>query len=171
MLQAAIETVNISLFKYNFIFNKHYWLFFLSVFFGFNIDFAIAQKNIANITIDRNKIEHSQAIQGISGGAIAAVDITQTTNTSTGYCDGFVRQQPNHILKLNAFFDYLRLEVESSADTTVLVKGAGGIWCNDDAGSANPMIEGQWQPGIYQIWVGSYQPDSSDSYQIKITGK
>ena len=64
----------------------------------------------------------------------------------------------------------MRLEVESTSDTTILVQGAGGTWCNDDAGSANPVIEGQWQPGIYQIWVGSYQANKNNDYQIKITG-
>ena len=130
---------------------------------------ATAQDN--NIAIDRNTISQPMAISGISGGAIAALDITKTKNTATGYCDGFASQKPNHILKIDTFFDYLRLEVESSADTTILVKGAGGVWCNDDAGSANPVIEGQWQPGVYQIWVGSYQADASDRYKIKITGK
>jgi hypothetical protein len=46
-----------------------------------------------------------------------------------------------------------------------------GVWCNDDAGSANPIIEGQWQPGVYQVWVGSYQANSHNKYKIKIKGK
>ena len=100
-----------------------------------------------------------------------ALEVSQTKNTPTGYCDGYVDSQPNHVLQIESFFDSLRLEVNSSADTTVLVKGNSGVWCNDDAGSANPVIEGQWQQGKYQVWVGSYQPNASNNYQIQLTGR
>ena len=108
---------------------------------------------------------------GTSGGTVPLQEIAQTENTSTGYCNGYADSQPNHVLELMSFFEFLRLKVESSADTTVLVRGSGGVWCNDDAGTANPVIEGQWEPGVYRVWVGSYQADSDQSYQIKITGK
>ena len=166
MFKAAIKTVNLSLYKYSFIFYKNYWILLLGVILGFNTNPVDAQNNIS---INKNNINQPLTIRGTSGGTVKALNIARTDNTPTGYCDGFVNPQPNHILKLDTFFNNLRLEVESSADTTVLVKGVNGIWCNDDAGSANPMIEGQWQPGTYKVWVGSYQPDSQNSYQIKIT--
>ncbi|MCC0178308.1 hypothetical protein I4641_15105 [Waterburya agarophytonicola K14] len=160
--------------KYDLICKKTYWLLLLGIIINFNININInpsyAQTN-SNIAIDKNIINKPLIVQGISGGAITALEITQTKNTGTGYCDGFASQQPNHILKIDTFFDYLRLEVDSSADTTILVRGAGGVWCNDDAGSANPVIEGQWQPGVYQVWVGSYRANSNNNYKIKITGR
>ena len=171
MLQAVVGIANLSLLKYNLIFKKTYWLLLLGSILNFNIDLAQAQNSNSNITINKNTIAEPLFIQGTSGGTITALEITQTKNTPTGYCDGFTSQQPNHILTIDTFFDYLRLEVESSADTTVVVRGAGGVWCNDDASSANPVIEGQWQPGVYQVWVGSYQADTNDRYKIKITGK
>jgi hypothetical protein len=51
-----------------------------------------------------------------------------------------------------------------------MIKGPGGIWCNDDTNDTNPVIEGQWQPGSYKIWIGSYQVDVFNDYLIKITG-
>ncbi|MDJ0591598.1 MAG: hypothetical protein QNJ72_16640 [Pleurocapsa sp. MO_226.B13] len=171
MLQAAITTVDFSLFKYDLIFPQAHWALLLGIILNFNTSLVRAQDNSNSIKIGRDAISEPVTIQGVSGGAIAAQEITQTENTPTGYCDGFASRQPNHILKLDTFFDYLRLEVESSADTTILVRGAGGVWCNDDVDSANPVIEGQWQPGVYQIWVGSYQENSNNDYQIKITGK
>jgi len=158
-----------SLCKYNLFYKKMSWLLLLGIIGNHDLSSAWAQSN--NIAINQNTISQPLTIQGTSGGAIAALEISQTKNTATGYCDGFARSQPNHILKIDTFFNYLRLEVESSADTTILVKGVGGVWCNDDAGSTNPVIEGQWRPGVYQIWVGSYQADSSNKYKIKITGK
>ncbi|MBE9046236.1 hypothetical protein IQ255_17790 [Pleurocapsales cyanobacterium LEGE 10410] len=136
-----------------------------------NGDQVLSQAHPNKITINQNTVAQPLTIKGTSGGAIAAQEIAQAENTATGYCDGYVRRQPNHFLELESFVEFLRLEVESQADTTILVKGPGGVWCNDDAGTVNPMIEGQWQPGIYQVWVGSYQADSNDNYQIKITGR
>lgn len=169
MLKAAIRTVYCSALKCNLILNKFYWLLLLGLVANFHGKTASAQGE--SIAINENNIKQSITLRGVSGGKIAALDITQTKNTATGYCDGFASEQPNHILSLSTFFDYLRLEVQSSADTTILVKGVGGVWCNDDAESANPVIEGQWQQGDYQVWVGSYKANTSDSYQIKITGR
>jgi len=124
-----------------------------------------------SITINQGPMAQPVTIKGISGGAIMAKEISQTENTATGYCDGYVSSQPNHVIKLESFWEFLRLEIISQADTTILVKGVGGVWCNDDAGTPNPLIEGQWQPGLYEIWVGSYQANSENDYQIKITGR
>ncbi len=137
----------------------------------FNSFASSTQAQTNNIFVNSSLANNPLVVKGNSGGSVIAKEISQTENTATGYCDGYVRSQPNHVIKLESFFDSLRLEVESSADTTILVKGPGGVWCNDDAGSANPIIEGQWQPGIYQVWIGSYQANSNNKYRIRITGK
>jgi hypothetical protein len=123
------------------------------------------------VTIKHHALAEPLTIAGTSGGNVKVQKIARTENTATGYCDGYVNTRPNHLLKLESFFEFLRLEIQSSADTTILVEGTNGVWCNDDAGSANPMIEGQWQTGLYKVWVGSYQPNTSHSYQIKIFGR
>ena len=129
---------------------------------------ASAQNTFA---INRQTIAQPLTIVGTNNGRIKLVEIAGTENTATGYCNGYVDTQPNHLLKLESFFESLRLEVQSPVDTTLMVQGSSGIWCNDDSGSANPMIEGQWQEGLYKVWVGSYQPNTNNSYQIQITGK
>jgi hypothetical protein len=123
------------------------------------------------VTINHQTVVKPLTIKGTSGGNVKVQKITRTENTATGYCDGYVNTRPNHLLKLESFFEFLRLEIQSSADTTILVEGTSGVWCNDDAGSANPMIEGQWQEGLYKVWVGSYQPNTRNDYQIKISGR
>lgn len=169
MGQAIINLLLLLEFKFNLISPKiPYFLLGLAMSLTCYPSFAQAS-NI--ITINQSNIAKPLTIQGTSGGAIAAQEISQTKMTATGYCDGYVSPQPNHLLKLESFWEFLRLEVASQADTTILVKGVGGVWCNDDAGTTNPVIEGQWQPGLYQVWVGSYQANSTNDYQIKITGK
>ena len=109
-------------------------------------------------------------VRGISGGKLEATDVVETEGTTTGFCNGFVNNRPNHVLVLKDFFEFLKIEVDSPTDTTIVVEGPGGVWCNDDSDNANPAIEGQWQPGRYKIWIGSYQEDIDYGYQIKITG-
>ena len=168
MLQIVTRTIYFLPCKYILGFQKISLLMLLGLMTGSNIRPTFAQDN-SNIIINKNAVSQTIAVSGTSGGTIEVLEITKTKNTPTGYCHGFVNSQPNHFLKIDTFFENLRLEIESLADTTVLVKGDRGIWCNDDAGTANPVIEGQWQPGIYQVWVGSYQSDSKYSYQLKIT--
>ncbi len=151
------------------VFIRLYWLLFVGSIIGCNTS-VLAQNRVEEITIDRKFISSPMTLEGISGGNSLAADVVRTENTATGYCDGFVHRQPNHIFRLNSFFDFLKVEVESAADTTIVIKGPGGVWCNDDAENANPIIEGQWQPGIYEVWIGSYQENVNNNYRIKITG-
>ena len=165
MTQAIFKLQNSS-FRLNLIFFKTYiWLaIFVSLIYH-----PVSAQSV--VSIDRDITNKPIILTGSTGGDLKTVEVSQTEKTATGYCGGYVTTQPNHLLELESFFDLLRLELESAADTTVLIKGDNGIWCNDDSGSANPMIEGQWQQGSYKVWVGSYQPNANDNYQIKITAQ
>ncbi len=144
---------------------------FIEVILNFlSANFAFAQDIVKNITIDQGVTRTPLLVDGVSGGSLAALEVSRTEQTSTGYCDGFVNRQPNHTLTLKKFFDFLKIEVDSLVDTTIVVQGPGGIWCNDDTNNTNPAIEGQWQPGVYKIWIGSYQENATDNYRIRISG-
>jgi hypothetical protein len=110
-----------------------------------------------------------RTLRGISGGSVPARTIAQRAETTTGPCVGFVDSSPDHTLTLNSFFDFLSIEVQSSEDTTLVVKGPGGTWCNDDISGKNPGIAGQWQAGNYAVWVGSYQKDQYFPYVLRVT--
>ncbi|ELS03074.1 hypothetical protein Xen7305DRAFT_00027930 [Xenococcus sp. PCC 7305] len=130
---------------------------------------TLAQDIVKKITLDGQISPNPMLIDGTSGGQIEAIEVVNIKETSTGPCNGLVEQQPNHILILNTFFEFLKIEVESSIDTTILVQGPGGIWCNDDYNNINPALEGQWQQGKYKLWVGSYE-STPNNYRIRITG-
>ncbi|MEM6612615.1 MAG: hypothetical protein AAF652_10245 [Cyanobacteria bacterium P01_C01_bin.72] len=123
------------------------------------------------IKIGQSPLAQPLTATGTSRGKIKTAEIAQTRKTATGYCDGYVDSQPNHLLQIESFLEFMRLEVASPIDTTLLIKGSGGVWCNDDYSSANPMIEGQWQEGAYKVWVGSYQVNTNNNYQIRITDR
>ena len=109
-------------------------------------------------------------VRGMSGGSIAGSQIAETETTPTGPCKGFMDKDPDHTLKLLSKFEYLKLVVNSPADTTMIIKGPGGTWCNDDFDDKNPGVVGEWLPGTYQIWIGSYKENDSLPYTLKIMG-
>jgi hypothetical protein len=124
-----------------------------------------------NITLSPKFSPNPLLIRGLSGGPTLAKDIAGRQETQTGTCPGYVDQQPDHTLILTTFFDYLKLQVQSSEDTVLVIRGPGGSWCSDDSKDINPSIEGQWFKGKYDIWVGSYKPNTYHPYVISITDK
>jgi len=109
-------------------------------------------------------------LQGVSGGSLPARAVAGRRDTPTGACLGFVERAPDQVLTLTDFFDYLSLRVTSLQDTTLVVRGPGGSWCNDDyAGSKSPGIAGQWLAGTYEIWIGSYQDGDYHPYRLQLS--
>ncbi|WP_315789799.1 hypothetical protein [Fischerella sp. JS2] len=108
-------------------------------------------------------------VRGMSGGSLPGNQVVGKSETSTGACTGFVDQKPDHHLELGKKFDYLKLQVDSPEDTTLIITGPGGTWCNDDFDGKNPGIVGEWLPGTYQIWVGSYNKEEYFPYTLKVT--
>lgn len=121
-----------------------------------------------NLTLTPNRIGSSTTVRGISGGTLSAAQVAERAETATGSCVGFVDTQPDHVLVLTEAFNGLSLQVQSAEDTTLLVKGPGGSWCNDNYTSANPGIAGQWLPGTYAVWVGSQRSTGYFPYVIRI---
>lgn len=130
---------------------------------------AQAQKIFENVTISPKFSPDPMIIRGISGGSVPASQVAERAETPTGPCVGFVDEPPDHTIVLTAFFDYLSLIVESPQDTTIVISGPGGTWCNDDFQGKNPGIAGQWLPGTYRVWVGSYDKNNYNPYIIRMT--
>ncbi|MFM7408433.1 MAG: hypothetical protein ACKO3K_17705 [Cuspidothrix sp.] len=123
-----------------------------------------------DVTIQHPFSPDPLTVRGMSGGSISADTVAGKKETApTGPCKGFVDQDPDHTLKLTSKFDYLKLVVDSPADTTMIIKGPGGVWCNDDFDGKNPGIVGEWLLGTYQIWIGSYKEKEYLPYTLKIT--
>lgn len=130
---------------------------------------ATVVRMFEDVTISPNFTPKAIALQGISGGAVE----TQTTSgrklTETGECIGFIDAVPDHRITLTKPFRSLNLQVKSSGDTILLVRGPGGTWCSDDISDRNPAIGGDWLEGTYEIWVGSYEQNTSYPYILQIT--
>lgn len=122
-----------------------------------------------DVTLSPNFTPDPTTVRGISGGPQLASTVAERAETATGPCTGYVDVEPDHTMVLTEFFDYLSLQVQSPEDTTLVVRGPGGSWCNDDYTGRNPGIAGQWFSGTYQIWIGSYDSDTYHPYVIRIS--
>jgi len=109
------------------------------------------------------------SISGTAGGGTSLRDIAGKVETATGSCLGFGKGQADQILRLNSGFRDLTLVVKSNMDTTIVVKGPGGTWCNDDFQGKNPGLDGQWQAGEYKIWIGTQGRNQSVNYVLKVS--
>ncbi|AFY36259.1 hypothetical protein [Calothrix sp. PCC 7507] len=108
-------------------------------------------------------------VRGMSGGSVPGNQVAKRVETATGPCTGFVDEAPDHTLVLTSKFDYLKLQVQSPADTTLIISGPGGTWCNDEFNGQNPGMVGEWLPGTYRIWVGSYEQGKYFPYTLQIS--
>jgi hypothetical protein len=96
-------------------------------------------------------------------------------------CYGYTNQSPDlrvvvpdGVTTLGITFD---AESDSSGlpphliDTTLIVNAADSSWhCNDDQEDRDPLIVFEnSEPGVYDIWVGSFNPDSDVTGSIVIT--
>ena len=110
-----------------------------------------------------------QYLRGIAGGTETAASLTGLNRTPTGRCVGMINTLPNHRIYLQDFFESLRLRVLSEGDTTIIIRGPGGTWCNDDYDGKNAGIAGQWLAGTYEIWVGSYDQAIFSPYELEFS--
>jgi hypothetical protein len=122
-----------------------------------------------DVTIGKNFSPDPFTVRGMSGGSVSGNQVAKRPDTPTGPCTGFVDETPDHTLQLTSKFDYLKVQVQSPQDTTIIIKGPGGIWCNDDFDGKNAGITGEWLTGTYQIWVGSYSKGQYLPYTLQIT--
>ncbi|HEY9629865.1 MAG TPA: hypothetical protein V6C84_21385 [Coleofasciculaceae cyanobacterium] len=132
---------------------------------------AIAQEPtiFENVTLSPSFTPDPTTVRGISGGEMTANQVAERADTATGPCNGFVDAQPDHTIVLTEYFNYLSLQVQSPEDTTLVIRGPGGVWCNDDYSGKNPGITGKWLSGTYQVWIGSYQSNRYSPYVMRIT--
>lgn len=122
-----------------------------------------------DVTIGQKFTPNPYTVRGMSGGSVPAREVAGKRETPTGTCTGYFDEEPDHTIELTSKFDYLKLEVESPEDTTLIVRGPGGSWCNDDFDGKNPGMIGEWLPGIYDVWIGSYKKDRYFPYSLRIT--
>ncbi|MFC4728407.1 hypothetical protein [Coralloluteibacterium thermophilus] len=88
-----------------------------------------------------------QTASGRTGGAVDA-------STHGSHCTGMIDSTPDHRLTITSPVN-LRISVDSTTDSTLVVVGPGKVVCDDDsAGALDARIVDRFQPGEYGIYVG-----------------
>ncbi|MCY3779603.1 MAG: hypothetical protein OXG78_04775 [Chloroflexi bacterium] len=102
----------------------------------------------------------------VSGGDVAVKPLALADN-----CLGYAASDPDVLVELAAGFDRITFLVASAEDTTLIANLPNGSWsCNDDTNGLNPaLVYHKATPGRYQIWIGSYAPDTFDEAVLYIT--
>jgi hypothetical protein len=100
---------------------------------------------------------------GLAGGPRAASNFSPD-------CRGQVPMQPSHRFRLDASFPYLRIMARGEADLTLVVRSPGGMMrCNDDSDGLNPVVEGAFEPGVYEVYVGLYSAGTATPYDLGVS--
>jgi hypothetical protein len=83
-------------------------------------------------------------------------------------CVGTIDTTPDHRLTVTSALD-LKIFVESSTDSTLVVVGPNRTWCDDDShGDLDAEVSGSFAPGQYEIFVGT-NGEQNGSYTITLT--
>lgn len=100
-------------------------------------------------------------LAGQSGGALSA-------NSMGPGCRGYIANIPDHVITVSSPM-VVTFDINASGDTTLVVAGPSGVLCDDDGGNGfNPRLTGSLQPGVYQIYVGSYSSGRVYPYSMSI---
>lgn len=92
----------------------------------------------------------------------------QTQATRFGpQCAGVIDATPDHNIRVTSPLD-LRLSVESTTDSTLVVVGPAGVFCDDDsAGQLDAQVDAHLTPGDYAVYVGHI--DQPGRYTLTLT--
>lgn len=85
-------------------------------------------------------------------------------------CRGNLPMAPSHRFRLDASFPYLRIMARGDSDLTLVVRTPGGLSrCNDDSDGLNPVVEGAFEPGVYEVYVGLYSASTPAPYDLGVS--
>jgi hypothetical protein len=130
---------------------------------------AQAQSTFDSAIVQPKFAPDPMQLKGVTGGQSTAASVAGTKETETGACLGYMDSQPYHRIELKSRFRYLSIIASSSTDTTILVKGPGGTWCNDDFQGKDAGVSGEWLAGSYDVWVGQYSKTKAVPYVLRLS--
>ena len=121
--------------------------------------------NFGTVTLATGFMPDPTIVQGRSGGA-------RDASTISAGCNGWVdANRPDHLFNATTAYANLRVLGHSAQDITLVMQKPDGTYvCNDDTENTDPILApGAMQPGIYKIWVGSYQQGAFADYKLGFT--
>ena len=131
-----------------------------------SVDTTGTSSNFGQVDVSPGFLPDPTVVSGTSGGSVSA------TSLGAG-CLGFVAHTPDHFIQVGGSgFPSLRVMAKSDVDTTLVVLRPDGTFlCNDDSEGTNPMVEGNFPPGRYRVWIGSYAQGQNGSYRLGLSAQ
>jgi hypothetical protein len=85
-------------------------------------------------------------------------------------CRGFGGASPDHVLTLDGRFGFLRFFVVAPGPVTLAIRGPDGRFrCDGEPLEGTPAEQGVFEPGEYEVWVGSRQRGAQVGYELFVT--
>lgn len=123
---------------------------------------VVAAQDYGDFQIGAGFTPDPQTGSGTSGGPVQA-------STFGAGCVGSIDDSPDHQITVTSTVD-LKLYALSSVDTTLVVRGPAGTFCDDDShGGLNPEVNARLTPGVYDVYIGNYDEDSQARYTLTLT--
>jgi hypothetical protein len=102
-------------------------------------------------------------LHGVAGGP-------RDAQSMGAQCRGRIAATPSHRFLLESSFPYLRIMALGDRDLTLVVRTPGGLTrCNDDSDGLNPVVDGAFEAGIYDVYVGVYSGDELSPYDLGLS--
>jgi hypothetical protein len=115
----------------------------------------------ANFTIGAGFLPDPQTGTGTTGGPVDA-------STYGPGCVGSIDTTPDHTITVTSTVN-LKLFVDSDVDSTLVVRGPAGTFCDDDShGNLDPELNVTLTPGEYHVWVGNFG-STQGTYTLTLT--
>lgn len=122
----------------------------------------VAAQDYGDFTIGAGFTPDPQTGSGVSGGPVDA-------SSFGANCVGSIDDSPDHQITVTSTLD-LTLYALSSVDTTLVVRGPAGTFCDDDShGGLNPEVNARLTPGVYDVYIGNYDDESQARYTLTLT--
>jgi hypothetical protein len=116
--------------------------------------------NFGQVTLHPGFTPDPHIVEGRSGGGEAAAARDRR-------CRGYITGMPDHLVRLEGNFNYLRIMAAAADDVTLVVQTPSGTYlCDDDSEGRNPIVEGRFVGGQYLVWVGSYTAGVNSAYRL-----
>lgn len=124
-----------------------------------------AQEPVAarGVPIARGFTPDPLRLEGTTAGA------TPVSGRAPG-CRGYVGERPDQVVELASRFGFLRFFVTSRENVTLAVRAPDGSWrCSGRPLLGAPREDGAFEPGRYEVWIGSASPNTQVAYALHVT--
>ncbi|MDH5823269.1 hypothetical protein QFW77_09765 [Luteimonas sp. RD2P54] len=117
-------------------------------------------RDYAGFTLGAGFTPDPQTATGLTGGNLQA-------SRYGSQCSGMIDTTPDHVIDVTSTLD-LQLAVDSTTDSTLVLTGPAGTFCDDDSGGLlDAQLTARLTPGRYEVYVGHL--GSAGSYTLTLS--